>query len=135
MLDYRQFPAKGSLQEQIEALLSFAVRAPSTHNTQPWLFRVTGNICELYADYSRKLPEGDKDGRCLFISLGACLEHLESAARYFAMLDRIEIGQFDAKTTTPVARIFLHHSQGERNDLAQCATICRFASLSVLGPF
>src|SRR3989338_5602514 len=101
MLDHRTFQSEGTMREQVEALLAFAVRAPSTHNSQPWLFRVTGNICELYADRSRKLPEGDKDSRCLYISLGGCLENLESAAKYFDMFESTGIGGLTEPTGPP----------------------------------
>ncbi|OGZ13678.1 MAG: hypothetical protein A2948_03225 [Candidatus Lloydbacteria bacterium RIFCSPLOWO2_01_FULL_54_18] len=116
MLDHRTFPSEGTMREQVEALLAFAVRAPSTHNSQPWLFRVTGNICELYADRSRKLPEGDKDSRCLYISLGGCLENLESAAKYFDMFESTGIGGL-TDLTAPVARLNLHSSRGTIADL------------------
>ena len=45
--------------------------APSTHNTQPWLFRVRGSTLDLYADRSRVQPVVDPDQRELTISCGA----------------------------------------------------------------
>ncbi|MHB8520346.1 MAG: hypothetical protein ACYDH9_06275 [Limisphaerales bacterium] len=34
------FPASSFASDQLEHLLGYAVLAPSTHNTQPWLFRI-----------------------------------------------------------------------------------------------
>ena len=62
-------------------LLQLACRAPSVHNTQPWLWRVSGSVIELYADPARQLAAADPDGRSLRISCGAALHHLQVAAR------------------------------------------------------
>jgi CBS domain-containing protein len=62
-------------------LLQLACRAPSVHNTQPWLWRVDGPVVELYADPARQLRVSDPDGRNLRISCGAALHHLQVAAR------------------------------------------------------
>src|SRR5687767_3698769 len=59
-----------------------AVRAPSSHNTQPWLFRLRGDdVLELYADRSRALPVVDPRDRELTISCGAALFHVRAALR------------------------------------------------------
>jgi hypothetical protein len=56
-----------------------ATRAPSTHNTQPWHFRVRRESVELIADRSRSLPVGDPEDRELTISCGAALFTLRVA--------------------------------------------------------
>jgi Nitroreductase family len=56
-----------------------AVLAPSSHNTQPWRFRVEGDTVELHADRSRALPVADPHGRELVVSCGAALLNLELA--------------------------------------------------------
>lgn len=33
-----------------------ALRAPSVHNTQPWLWRIGPGTVELHADWTRHLP-------------------------------------------------------------------------------
>jgi hypothetical protein len=53
-----------------ESLVSAAVRAPSSHNTQPSWFRCAGETIELYADRSRALPVNDPFDRELTISCG-----------------------------------------------------------------
>lgn len=64
------------------ALLNCAVLAPSSHNTQPWLFRVSedGPTIELLADTRRALPINDPDNRELHISCGCALFNLRVAA-------------------------------------------------------
>jgi len=64
------------------ALLNCAVLAPSSHNTQPWLFRLSedGRTIELLADVQRALPINDPDNRELHISCGCALFNLRVAA-------------------------------------------------------
>ncbi|MFI9454141.1 Acg family FMN-binding oxidoreductase [Amycolatopsis sp. NPDC052450] len=65
--------------EQVNSVLRSATLAPSTHNTQPWLFRCTGTGIELHADPRRILPVTDPDGRELVLSCGAALFTLRTA--------------------------------------------------------
>jgi nitroreductase len=62
------------------SLIHKAVRAPSSHNTQPWLFRVTGSVIDLFADRTRALPVNDPEDRELVISCGCALMNLRIAA-------------------------------------------------------
>lgn len=59
-----------------------AVRAPSSHNTQPWLFRLGADRIELHADRSRALRVNDPDDRELVISCGAALFNLLISAAH-----------------------------------------------------
>lgn len=61
-------------------MLELAVKAPSGHNTQPWLFRVGEDRIEIFPDLDRALPVVDPDHRELFISLGCAAENLYMAA-------------------------------------------------------
>ncbi len=70
-------------EEQIRFLLRYAVMAPSSHNTQPWKFRIEGNKIHVFADFSRWLTIADPARRELFISVGCALENLWLAARTF----------------------------------------------------
>lgn len=67
---------------EIDALLGYAVRAPSLLNTQPWRFVVDDGTVRLYADRSRQLLALDPDGRELTMSCGASLAYLSIAARH-----------------------------------------------------
>jgi len=62
-------------------LVARAVAAPSSHNTQPWLFEIDGDAVTLIADRTRALPVNDPDDRELTISCGAALLNLRVAAR------------------------------------------------------
>src|SRR5690242_4560207 len=55
-------------------------RAPSAHNTQPWLLGYTEESVELRLDTARELPAGDPTRRDLFLSLGALVEAVLIAA-------------------------------------------------------
>jgi len=57
-----------------------AVKAPSGHNTQPWLFKINQDNIEIRPNYEKSLPVVDPDNRELFISLGCAAENLCIAA-------------------------------------------------------
>ena len=61
--------------DTLRAVLSMAMRAPSVHNSQPWHWRVGPSSLQLYADYSRHLPNTDPDRRDMMVSCGAALHH------------------------------------------------------------
>jgi len=56
-------------------------RAPSAHNTQPWVVGYAQDEVELGFDVARTLPAGDPTGRDLYLSLGALVEAVLIAAR------------------------------------------------------
>lgn len=79
-----------SIPPTLRPLLQAAAGAPSTHNTQPWRFRVRGeDRIELWADRARSLPRHDPDGRELVISCGAALGTIEVAARGRGLLPAV----------------------------------------------
>lgn len=63
-------------EETVRAALSLAVRAPSIHNSQPWLWRVGSETVHLYADSRRHLPHTDPTRHELILSCGIALQHL-----------------------------------------------------------
>ncbi|RJX39759.1 hypothetical protein D3P09_10195 [Paenibacillus pinisoli] len=62
-------------------LIKAAILAANAHNAQPWLFRINGNVIDLFADISRNLGSMDPMLREMHISLGCALENLILAAR------------------------------------------------------
>ena len=72
-------------------LVRFAILAPSSHNTQPWLFRTAGELVELHADRRRALPVNDPLDRELTISCGCALMNLVVAARHFGRFRDLQI--------------------------------------------
>src|SRR5215472_6186138 len=71
-------------------LIATAARAPSVQNTQPWRFRVSEYVIELYADPGRKL-QVDRAGREMLISCGAALFGLRLAVRSLGYLPVVEL--------------------------------------------
>lgn len=72
-------------EEQMKSLLSYAVLAPSSHNTQPWRFEIADGAVYLFADRTRALPANDPDDRELTISCGCALMNLRVAAAHEAI--------------------------------------------------
>lgn len=77
------FPMTGTPEEQLRFLVNYAILAPSSHNSQPWLFRIKGDTLDLYADRERSLRATDPSDRELVISCGAALFNLRVAMYYF----------------------------------------------------
>ncbi|WP_181777004.1 Acg family FMN-binding oxidoreductase [Amycolatopsis pittospori] len=63
----------------VTAALEAAVRAPSPHNTQPWLFELAPGVIDVVLDESRVLKVCDPEGREARLSCGAALLNLELA--------------------------------------------------------
>lgn len=85
------FPSTGSWEEQARFCLRYALLAPSTHNAQPWLFRVVEGAIELRADRSRGLAVSDPFDRELSISCGAALFNLRIALQRFGFQVEVEL--------------------------------------------
>ena len=49
-------------------MVEYAIKAPSGHNTQPWLFRINENSIEIHPNFDMALPVVDFDNRELFIN-------------------------------------------------------------------
>jgi hypothetical protein len=56
-----------------------AGNAPSFFNSQPWRWRIAGDVAELRADRQRQVNPIDVEGRLLTISCGAALHHARTA--------------------------------------------------------
>jgi hypothetical protein len=104
------FPVQGGPEEKLRYLLNYAVLAPSGHNTQPWLFRLSGDEVELYADRTRGLPVVDPEDRALTISCGAALLYLRIALRHFGYAGEVETLP-DPEAPDLLARVRLSREQ------------------------
>ncbi len=62
-------------EKDFQQLATLASRAPSGHNTQPWLFDQEGDTFIIRPDFSKALPVVDPDHRELYISLGCAAEN------------------------------------------------------------
>lgn len=88
-VDEDDFPRRGDAAARWEFLLRYAILAPSSHNTQPWLFRIRQDTLEMYADRTRALRVCDPNERQLIISCGCALYHLRVAMEHFGCLGSI----------------------------------------------
>jgi hypothetical protein len=79
--------------QRLRELVKSAVLAPSSHNSQPWLFHIPINCAfvELYADRARALPVVDPMDRELTMSCGSALYNLRLAARHAGFTDLVEL--------------------------------------------
>lgn len=77
--------------DPLQFALRYSVLAPSSHNTQPWVFRTQGNCVELHADRKRRLPVVDPEDRALIISCGAALCNLVLAIRQQGFEANVEV--------------------------------------------
>jgi len=89
-IDEGDFPTDGTPAEQARFLLGYAILAPSSHNSQPWVFEVSGNEIRLFVDESRWLAVADSDKRELYLSVGCALENLLVAALRFGFDPSVE---------------------------------------------
>jgi hypothetical protein len=71
-------------------LIATAARAPSVHNSQPWLFRVGQDAVELWSD-PRRRTWSDTSGREMLISCGAALFGLRLAMRSLGVQPVVEL--------------------------------------------
>jgi hypothetical protein len=72
----------GPDRSQLLAAMKAAVRAPSVHTTQPWLFRLVDNGIEVFPDWRRQLTVADPTGRAVRVSCGAAILNLRLALRW-----------------------------------------------------
>lgn len=90
----------------LDALVQVASLAPSSHNTQPWLFRLDGHVVDVLADRTRALPVNDPHDRELTISCGCALFSLRVAAAAVGLKARVEVLP-DAADDDHLARVHL----------------------------
>lgn len=88
--DEKKYPSNGALLSKIKFILRYAVMAPSSHNTQPWKFKISSNQIWLYLDSTRTLPISDPTLRESYISLGACIANLFVALAYFGFRTKVK---------------------------------------------
>jgi molybdopterin/thiamine biosynthesis adenylyltransferase len=110
------FPKHAPVKDQLTFILHYATMAASSHNTQPWRFRVTSTHIELLCDMSRALPISDPSKREFFISLGACLFTLRVALARFGFDTHVDYHA--SITSSHVATIMCTKSTQQNNALS-----------------
>jgi hypothetical protein len=84
------FPVNSSNDEKLKFLLNYAILAPSSQNTQPWKFNVSGSEIEVLSDKTRWLTVADADQREFYISIGCAMENLLIAAGHFGYASDVQ---------------------------------------------
>lgn len=107
--------ARAAPAERLRSLLSYAVLAPSRHNSQPWLFEIEGDELRIHADAARALPEADPDGRELLMACGAALVNLRLAAAHFGHATTAEVVP-EHRRDGLVARLWLEERRAATPD-------------------
>lgn len=74
--DIQLMPSDAALRRE---LVRHATLAPSSHNTQCWMFRIEQHAISILPDFSRRCPAVDPDDHHLFVSLGCAAENLIQA--------------------------------------------------------
>jgi hypothetical protein len=88
----REFETVPSLGEEASAILYYASLAPSGHNAQPWVVKVSPQReWVVGGDTKRRLPAVDPQNRELLLSVGAFVENLVIAATAMGYEAEIEI--------------------------------------------
>lgn len=114
----QDFPMQGSFAEQMRFALRYAILAPSSHNSQPWRFRIDDDSVLLIADRTRALSVVDPFDRELTISCGAALFNLRVALAYFGRHMEIHTQPFQADLDV-LAQLRINVDAKPSTDLAQ----------------
>jgi nitroreductase len=81
---------RGSDQDGNRRPLRGAILAASPHNTQPWLFEISGDAIAVYADRARHLGSFDPFRREMHLGLGCAIENFVCAARAFGLATDVQ---------------------------------------------
>ena len=79
----------------LRELVRYATLAPSSHNTQPWAFRLSHDRITLHANFRRSCPAVDPDNHHLFVSLGCAAENLLQAAAAVGLRGDVHVDPVD----------------------------------------
>lgn len=93
-------------------LVRYATLAASSHNTQPWKFRIEPDRILILPDLSRRCPAVDPDDHHLYASLGCALENLLIAAQAAGLK-----GRYAYDASAPRLRVDFEETASFRSDL------------------
>jgi nitroreductase len=110
--------------ETVWAALALAVRAPSIHNSQPWLWRIGEHTVHLYADPGRHLPHTDPARREMILSCGVALQHFTVALAALGWQSHVH-RQPNPGEPDHLASVEIYGQAGSEQDIALAAAIPR----------
>ena len=102
-------------------LIRAAVLAANAHNTQPWLFTVSGDRIELFADLTRTIGAMDPLLREMHVSLGCAVENLVLAGPPSGLTANVVLLP-DPADATHIATITLTPTTASRSPLFDAIT-------------
>lgn len=106
--------------EQLKYLSLLGSLAPSTHNTQPWRFKIDSdkkNI-NIYVDKKYILPASDVAGRQTAFSIGCAIKNIKISAEYFGLSVNIEILSQNKEDWKPLSK-----EDNSKTELMHVATL------------
>ncbi len=109
--------------EKLRYLTFLATLAPSSHNTQPWLFKCAGQTIELWANWTRKLAASDPTGREFYISLGAALANVIIASDALGLNYQYNLKPQPASSDIPIAVVSFTNLTPSRYDAIRLKAI------------
>ena len=74
-------------------MIEQATKAPSGHNTQPWLFHICEDSIEIHPDNRKTLHVVDRNRREMFVSLGCATENLCIAAGSIGYASKVNVSE------------------------------------------
>lgn len=104
-----------------------AVMAPSSHNTQPWRFRISGRTLDVLRDPTRQLHVIDREGRQLVQSCGCALFNARIAIRAMGYTDELTVMFTDNVIPEHIASVHLggEHVPTDTDRMLMGAIGCR----------
>lgn len=108
-----------SYTQKISYLLDLGTKAPSTHNTQPWIFKQHETSVDILPDLSKRLPYADPTNRCLYISLGCCIENILQAANYYGIENEAAISKVESNPNVRITFGALEKGKPTNSDVAE----------------
>lgn len=82
-IDFNEFFKKTTDAERMDFFLSFALLAPSGHNSQPWRFKIKDNTADIFWEKERLVMASDEEGRQSFVALGCLITNFSEAVKAY----------------------------------------------------
>jgi len=100
-------------------LIRCATLAASSHNTQPWKFRVEQDSITVLPDFSRRCPVVDPDDSHLFKSLGCAAENIVHAAAAQGFSADVRFAPDEEGVIVHLSRVATPHATDLHRAIAQ----------------
>ena len=107
----------GTAQDIPMELVRYATLAASSHNTQPWKFKLAPDRILILPDLARRCPEVDPDDHHLYASLGCAAENLMLAAQAAGLK-----GHYSFDGSAPGVQVDLEKAPPSRTSLFEAIT-------------